>query len=244
MDISFPVVFREMAGLDSIAQAAGRCNREGECDGKGLISCFQFAEGIPKPFQRVASLTAPILDEYADAPFSPQAVNAFFRQHYWFEDLNNTLDEKGILNKFEEGFTGLEFPFKEVAGLFKIIENTMLPVIIPWNEEAEALILELRHTEYPWSTAAKLQQYTVQVYEKEFRTLVNAGGVELIKDQYAVLREKKQHYDDKLGLVPKELLPEDFLRLIAVGSPFPFIHGSLGVRFSRVEDIARLLHFA
>ncbi|MEK6677597.1 MAG: CRISPR-associated helicase Cas3', partial [Planctomycetota bacterium] len=48
VDIDFPIVYRAMTGLDSIAQAAGRCNREGRLD-SGVCIVFRPAAGHVPP---------------------------------------------------------------------------------------------------------------------------------------------------------------------------------------------------
>ncbi|AMK12506.1 CRISPR-associated Cas3 family helicase [Pseudodesulfovibrio indicus] len=208
VDVSFPEVIREMAGLDSIVQAAGRCNREGEREGTAPVSVFFPDEGLGRAFGAQAEHTASVLrnlDAGAD-PFSPAAIRHYFRLHYWLQD---SLDRKNVLADLNS--LDLEWRFQEAQHKFRFIDNPMQPVIIPWNDRARKLIDNLRYVENPGGLLRELQQYTVQVYEGQLRALDHAGAVEWVADTYAVLC-RMEHYDDRLGLtVPGEWRGEDFL---------------------------------
>nr|WP_321513836.1 CRISPR-associated helicase Cas3' [uncultured Pseudodesulfovibrio sp.] len=206
VDVSFPEVIREMAGLDSITQAAGRCNREGEREGVAPVSVFNPTEGLPRAFAGQAHHTQSVLRSGKD-PFSPEAITQFFKLHYWLQQ--DKLDSKRVMDELcdDNG----EWSFREAAKKFRLIQSPMVPIIILFNGQADALVNSLRYAEQHGGILRKLQQYTVQIYESQFAALDAAGAVEWVADAYAVLC-KMDYYDDMFGLtVPDVCNPEDFL---------------------------------
>ncbi|WP_207261449.1 CRISPR-associated helicase Cas3' [Desulfovibrio sp. Huiquan2017] len=208
VDVSFPEVIREMAGLDSITQAAGRCNREGERGDTAPVSVFYPAEGLPRAFAAQAEHAASVLrGKYGDDPFSPEAIRQYFRLHYWLQ--RDRLDRKRIMDALsnDQG----EWYFRRAADDFRLIDNPMVPVIIPWDDRARELAGALPYAEHPGGILRRLQQYTVQVYERQFRSLDEIGAVEEAVEGCNVLC-RMEFYDDLFGLtVPGQADPEYFL---------------------------------
>ncbi|NDV19072.1 CRISPR-associated helicase Cas3' [Pseudodesulfovibrio sp. JC047] len=206
VDVSFPEVIREIAGLDSITQAAGRCNREGESDELAPVHVFQPTEGLPQVFKSQAHHTETVLRQYKDA-FSPDAMLLYFSYHYWLQQ--DLFDKKHIMKLLsnDEG----EWKFKQAAQDFRLIDSPMVPIIIPYDERAEELVRSLHYVESPGAIQRELQQYTVQIYTHQLEALDAIGAVEFVADTYAVL-SRQELYDDQLGLTfPKAAQPEDFL---------------------------------
>ena len=201
VDIDFPVVFRAIAGVDSIAQAAGRCNREGKRASDGQVFIFTPETGLPPGYFRQTAETAEVVLRHHEDPLSLEAVHAYFEQLYWLK--GEALDQQGILVALAEGAMTGDFPFRDIAGKFKLIEQVMVPIIIPWNSEAEAIVEELRYSPFPASAARKAQRFTVQVYPHELEALRRAGSAEQLHDQYDVLINKDLYRDD-LGLCPED----------------------------------------
>ncbi|MFP4128531.1 MAG: CRISPR-associated helicase Cas3' [Desulfonatronovibrio sp.] len=199
VDISFPEVIREYAGLDSIVQAAGRCNREGESVGLGKVSVFMPKEGLASVFKQKAGNAGNTLRHYADDPFSPAAVEYYFSETYWLKQ--EFLDEKKILDEFD--IPRPNWAFRDVAERFRIIDRKMIPVIIPFDTQAEKLIQSLRFAEIRGGILRSLQQYTVQIYKYHLDRLDSAGALEFIDGSYAVLINE-EFYTSKTGL----LIPE------------------------------------
>jgi CRISPR-associated endonuclease/helicase Cas3 len=199
VDVSFPEVIREMAGLDSIAQAAGRCNREAELKDLGRVTVFTPEEGLASAFRQAAGSAQSTLRHYGDDPFAPEAVEFFFSETYWLQE--QLLDQKQILEEFK---VPLNWAFRDVANRFRLIENIMCPVIIPYNQEAEQLIERLRFAAAPGGVLRELQHYTVQIYAHQLEALDEAGAIEFVDEQYPVLIDKEL-YSTQQGLkVPKE----------------------------------------
>ena len=186
----------------------GRCNREGECEGLAPVSVFRPAEGLGRGFAAQAGHAESVLRNLKEGldPFSPEAIRHYFRLHYW---LQPSLDKKDVLRHLDS--SGLEWRFREAARLFKLIDNqSMRPVIIPWDDRAEDLLDRLHFAERPGGVLRELQQYTVQVYENQLTALNDAGAIEWVADTYAVLC-RPELYDDKLGLtMPGEWRVEAF----------------------------------
>lgn len=222
VDISFPCVYRAQCGLDSAAQAAGRCNRSGELPAGSLY--------IYTPEQPLSSAQADlylracffsqVAEEHADI-FSPAAVEAYFKALYGFTDL----DREGLLAGLRQknpDFPPHAFDFRQMDARYRFITDGTEPVIIAHGaqdggdlaEKSHALVRRLEE-ECPPSrlTLRLLQGYSVQIYPHELQKLRAAGNVETLHGCFDVLRNGAG-YDPKLGLLvddPTRQSPEDCL---------------------------------
>ncbi|MDX9787104.1 MAG: CRISPR-associated endonuclease Cas3'' [Desulfobacterales bacterium] len=199
VDLDFPVVYRAMAGLDSIAQAAGRCNREGRLE-KGKVFIFETEKLPSMPWlKQCMSRAAETLRAVPDAdPLGFEAMRRYFELLYDVQEL----DKKQIVSRLNIRTRDLYLPFREVANDFHFIEDESIGIIIPDGPEAEKLIQELRYTEFPRATIRKLQQFSVSIRNKEFLALDSSGALEMIRSEFPVLRNMSAYRD--VGLCVSE----------------------------------------
>lgn len=121
VDVDFPEVWRAAAGLDSIAQAAGRCNREGRLDGLGKTVVFEpAARKAPSSIEAFYDAARPVLRAPAD-PLGLDAIHRYFHELY-FEQGYEALDAARlnglrypILREIEDTQRDLDFPFARIA---------------------------------------------------------------------------------------------------------------------------------
>ncbi|MCX6701371.1 MAG: CRISPR-associated helicase Cas3' [Methanomicrobiales archaeon] len=207
VDIDFPVVYRAMTGVDSIAQAAGRCNREGT-SASGEVYVFTSTEKYGKPGtpwqRRIAEIGEMALGdsdrEGANDALSLSTVENYFHKLYFHEG-DEGLDKKGILRLLENRSAEFAFPFEDVSAAFSIIEEGTQDLIIPYDNNAESIIQDLRNTDFPWIYARKLQGYTVNIYPNEFKELERAHAIDIIGDRFYVMNDKNGYYSEKTGLL-------------------------------------------
>lgn len=207
VDIDFPVVYRAMAGLDSIIQSAGRCNREGELkNGNGepvlgevhvFISEVKYSKREPKFFKSISKITKGTMRRFDDIA-SLDAIRSYFEEMQYILS-SKGLDTNNISQMLEENVSKLDFDFKDIASEFKIIKDDTRPVIIPSRGNANELISRLKEEEFHSKTLRSLQAYTVNIYENEFIALLNAGRVRLVANEFAVLSDEDS-YNEKTGL--------------------------------------------
>jgi len=102
VDVDFPVVWRAIAGLDSIAQAAGRCNREGKLD-KGSVLVFQGkTPSPPGHLGHAAESGKRILESHREDPLNLAAVTRYFEDFFWKQDAAHKMDKKERLKWLHE----------------------------------------------------------------------------------------------------------------------------------------------
>jgi CRISPR-associated endonuclease/helicase Cas3 len=206
VDIDFPCVYRAASGIDSIAQAAGRCNREGRLSDEwgnpalGKVFVFTPEMGLPKGwFQRMATLGEEVMGNYPN-PLLPEAIESFFRLRY---GLGAELDEKGILKKIEEGARTFSFQFREIAHDYKLIDSNTVGIVIPFDEKCREILRNVQAADFPNRHLRQLQRYSVSIYGYEFDLLQKRGCVNELSPGIFALNEADlaDCYDIKLGLV-------------------------------------------
>ncbi len=196
VDVDFPVLYRSMAGLDEIIQAAGRCNREGKGSSLGLVHLFtpeeDYTRRMPASLKRPISVTEEIMRNYDDI-MSPQAIKAFFSELYQYE---GGLDAKGIMDMLKRCEKTGSIPFRDIEQEFQLIENNTKTVIIPYDAKAEELIQQLQFAESPKGALRALQPYTVSVYEYQYAALLKSSVIKPIFEETAVLADAAQYSPD------------------------------------------------
>ena len=193
VDVDFPAVYREEAGLDSVLQAAGRCNREGKrAAAESIVIVFQGEDRPPKLFDTQIEVGRMVIERQTDLT-SSQAVHDYFHELLEVKG-QASQDQKDIMDMMAKQL----FPFQSVAERFHIIDNVTRTVYIPIGEGA-ALVDSLRHGERSRSLFRKLGRYGVSVYEGHFRSLDSAGALELLEDGSAVLLNLNL-YSEQTGL--------------------------------------------
>ena len=197
VDLDFPVVFRAMAGLDSIAQAAGRCNREGKLEnGLGKVEIFIPPKKSPPGILRKATETAVrLLSKGLADPIDQSVFPPYFSELYWKA---NTLDKKEIVKQLSPG-DDLGIRFRSAADDFKLIDDTMQRnILVPYGEGANWIDTLKRQGPERW-LLRKLQRYMVNIYTPDFDALLHRGSIaEISPGIYALLCPIE--YDQKTGL--------------------------------------------
>lgn len=198
VDVDFPAVYREEAGLDSILQAAGRCNREGRRPAEqSLVQIFTLeGQHVPRMLEQNVSATQSVLKKYADLA-SLEAIETYFLFYRTLKG-DKRLDEQQILQGFEQDIEGRIFPFATAAERFRLIETPAVTVYIPQGK-GEHLLARLRAGEVSKTLFRQLGQYGVPVYPDHLKTLENAGAVCQISEGIWELTDGSL-YDNNTGL--------------------------------------------
>ena len=193
VDVDFPAVFREEAGLDSILQAAGRCNREGKRPvSESIVTLFRGEAAPPPLFQTAIGAGRMVLEQYDDIA-SREAIQAYFHTLLELKGAE-AQDIYGILPKIRTEL----FPFQSVAERFHMIDSPTRTVYIPLGAGAE-LVGRLRAGERSRALFRQLGQYGVSIYENHFAALDQAGDLERLEDGSAILATLSL-YSEETGL--------------------------------------------
>jgi CRISPR-associated endonuclease/helicase Cas3 len=210
VDLDFPVVYRALAGLDSIAQAAGRCNREGLLK-KGQVVVFAPASKIPAGYLRQAGeIGRRLLAEKTDDLLSPERFEQFFKEIYWLQGSN--LDKYEILKDLATD-AELRFSFLSAAQKFKLIDDKQYAPVIVCYEEGERLIEMLKKLGPERWLMRKLQRYVVNLPKyvhaklyKEYAIIEAHPGI--------YIQVNRAMYHPELGFCPDKSMiyePDDLL---------------------------------
>lgn len=218
VDIDFPVVYRAMAGLDSIAQAAGRCNREGRLgpDG-GNVFIFVPPKPVPAGLLRKAEEAGQealrSLPKSGKSLMTPDIFQKYFGRLY---ARVNSLDRDGILENLKDQGV-LEFSFLTAARDFKLIDEDTSAPVIAWREcddrEVSAYLDMLRAGKIERWIFRKLQRFTVTIPKPWHARLLKDGDIEEIVPGLFI--QKYLHlYNHKIGFAGSDSyfqMPESFV---------------------------------
>jgi CRISPR-associated endonuclease/helicase Cas3 len=203
VDVAFPTVYRAEAGLDSIAQAAGRCNREGQWAAEDSeVRIFANANDdwkAPPELRQFADVTREVLRNHQGDPLDPVAIERYFKQLYWQKG-DEALDASNLLGLLKKAKID-SLPMDTLADQFKMIDSVQMPVIIPFDEEARSAIHDLQFVQGLQGISRRLQRYLVQVPRHGFEALRQAGAIEAVRpkewgDQFMVLANESLYAPD------------------------------------------------
>ena len=195
VDVDFPMVWREIAGLDSIAQAAGRCNREGRRNpAESFVTYFQSEHPTPV-LQKINIQAAHEALKQGGNPGEPEMMERYFTALRSL--IGENMDKSNTVKLLQE----MLLPFRTVAENFHLIDQETYTVYIPLGDGTEICrpIQEKRGNREDYRRAG---QYSVGIYQQHFQNLWRAGDIELLSENSAMLTNLSL-YDPEMGLSTK-----------------------------------------
>ncbi len=194
VDLDFETVFRQTAGLDSILQSGGRCNREGKRD-KGDVYFFSTDEKLNGDIALRANITNQLAAKY-DNINDKLCIEEYFDRLFKFKEKD--IECATITSK--EYFHGSisSFAFREYANSFEFIKDETVSVVIDNCKETTALLE--RAAELCTSANRMLQSYSVSLRLREFSAMLRTGRVRLHQSGLYVLDDPND-YSSEIGLL-------------------------------------------
>lgn len=198
VDVDFPVVYRALAGLDSIAQAAGRCNREGKQDGLGRVMVFVPPKPAPPGLLRqAAQISVSLLSGNARNVLGRDLAKQFFEHLYVRAP---SLDKHRIHELLTQDVRECQIQFRTAAEKFKLIDDSAYQTILVRYGNNDVLLGKLEKEGPKRWLMRKLQRYSVNLPKYQFAQLEKQGDVrEIWPGIYAQVGDKL--YNKSLGVV-------------------------------------------
>ena len=207
VDMDFPVVYRALTGVDSMVQAAGRCNREGDRDPEQSITYVfepQDAYAVPGEILKRKGVSRGVLPELFEGGHelylgSPKIIRAYFNNLFFFSAAEHDkakVAKRLCESKPEHGI--LSIPFAEVANDFRLIDDGAYPIVIALPEIAEE-VERLREGIASRGDMRRLSRYTVSVYKQARNDLYAAGAISEVSEGLWLLEDASQ-YGEATGL--------------------------------------------
>lgn len=197
VDLDFPVVYRAMAGLDSVMQAAGRCNREGRMAEPGEVYIFRFVDGtdIPGEMGWAQGALEDLLDRLAEQGTPQRAeieryYKAFYNDVDCFDNKKDKEVSKRLWGEDNDRCEELRFDYETASEYFKYIEDQSTSIVVPYDKAGKAIIkklqsnLPLTRQEY-----RQMNRLTVGLKQKDCLTL--RGSISVSESGIAYLTDDK-----------------------------------------------------
>jgi len=198
VDFDFPCVYRAIGPLDSIIQAAGRCNRNGLLSGKGKVILFNLEQHrMPdKTYQACASFSKSLIRDDLNLLHQPASFERYYEQVLGLfvdADKYRITDERRLFN------------FRNVAENFRMIDEPTTSLLIKeYSEESKSLLddllKQLEYSRIDRNRYRQAQQFSVQVYPGFLKE--HSSQIETVKD---TLRIWYGNYNDDTGLTPQDV---------------------------------------
>jgi CRISPR-associated endonuclease/helicase Cas3 len=202
VDIDFPVVYRALAGLDSIAQAAGRCNREGRMNGKGRVVVFVPPERPPLGhLRKSADACISTLHGQEHYPLARALFDRYFKEFYNSVDL----DAKEVVKKLcINDRKTLSVQFRAAAEAFRLIDDADSATVVvryaAQGDEIEKLLGILAAEGPQRRLMRKLQRYTVSIDKRVADKMLEKGDLVLAMPGLYLQKDAIGLYHEQLGL--------------------------------------------
>ena len=194
VDIDFPVVYRATAGLDSIVQAGGRCNREGKLNELGRLIIFQPPKAkLPSYIQTTSELGRNCLRSINEE-IKLDDLQKYFEQLFW----RRSGPDGGELDRFQILKESSKLNWQTVNDLFRIIDDHSVPVLMPYKEGKDIISQILSNQFKAWTRTEwqRIQLYSVAIPRYYFTILKENKAIDTINDTIHVLVREALYNND------------------------------------------------
>lgn len=222
VDISCECVYRSMTGLDSLAQTAGRCNRNGEIEW-GMVHLIELEDentGNMEELQQSVRVTEKIIDQYHESKklgslLKPQWMDRYYKEVYSAaaDKMNFPIGESdgNVLELLSGGFSGedretcMNQAYKTAGQAYQVIDDNSFGVIVPYGKGTE-IIEQLGKAENEKEIKRGIRQaqrYTVNVRGNQLKKF--EGFIQPVSDRIPNLYMAAfpKVYSEEYGITPE-----------------------------------------
>lgn len=225
VDISFNCVIRSAAGAESIVQAAGRCNRNGDDEIRPVYVINVKEERLGSGLEQIKAgrdIFIALAGNHGDDLMSNEVMTLYFRKlyseykkgrnnkdelEYYAKNMDSSLLDLLSKNKIRSEMCKSDVKYRAQAfatagKLFEVIDENTQDIIVPYNEEAEKIILDLNSdisAEEAVKLLRKAQRYSVGIYSSAFGGMLEKRQIHTLK-YGGVFALDKSCFNEELGI--------------------------------------------